>query len=90
MLGLLRFIRGFFGFWFALQALHVIEALAFLATSGSSNVDIGKFFAILLIKLTAFGISGFLFFWLRGFINRLNIKKGGVPHPALAQRKWAL
>lgn len=90
MLGLLRFIRGFFGIVFVLQAFQVVEAVVWLATPESAGADIGKFFALLLFKAIVLGICGFLFFWLRGLINRLYFKKHGVSHPALAEKKWSL
>jgi hypothetical protein len=90
MFGLLRITRGFFGFLFISKTLQVTLAVATLMTSINGSVDIGKFFALLLIELVALGISAFLFFWLRGFINRLHAKKTGFPHPALAQKRWAL
>lgn len=90
MLGLLRFIRGVCGFIFALQVIQVIEAVVFLSKSEAASIDIGGFFALLLIKVVFLVFFGFLFFWLRGFINRLHTKKYGTPHPALADKNWAL
>ena len=90
MLGLIRFIRGICGFVFALQAFHVIGAFTWLATPEANDVDLGKFFALLLFKLIFLAVSGFMFFWLRGVINKLHTKKHGTPHPALAKKKWAL
>ena len=90
MFGLLRFIRGICGFVFAIQVIHVIGAFAWLAKPEAVGVDIGKFFALLLFKAIFLAVAGFLFFWLRGLINRLHTKKHGTPHPALAEKKWAL
>ena len=90
MLGLLRFIRGVCGFVFALQIIHVIEAVVFLSKPEAASIDMGGFFALLLIKVVFLGLGGFLFFWLRGLINRLHTKKHGTPHPALADKNWAL
>lgn len=90
MFGLLRFIRGICGFMFALQVIHVLEAFAWLAKPEVIGVDMGKFFVLLLFKVVFLTIAGFLFFWLRGLINRLHMKKNGTPHPALAEKKWAL
>ncbi len=87
---LLRIIRGICGFVFALQIIHVIGAVALLAKPEAAGMDIGGFFAILLIKIVALGVSGFMFFWLRGIINRLHTRKHGTPHPALAEKKLAL
>jgi hypothetical protein len=90
MFGLLRFIRGVCGFVFAIQVIHVIEAAAWLTKPEAVGVDMGKFFALLLVKVIFLAVAGFLFFWLRGFINRLHTKKHGTPHPALAEKKSAL
>lgn len=90
MLELLRFIRGICGFVFAIQVIHVIEALAWLAKPEAVGVDMGKSFALLLFKVVFVAVAGFLFFWLRGLINRLHMNKHGTPHPALAKKKWAL
>lgn len=90
MFGLLRFIRGICGFVFALQVIQVIEAVAWLSKPEAGGIDMGKFFALVLIKVIVLGVSGFLFFWLRGVINSLHTKKHGTPHPALAGKKWAL
>lgn len=90
MFGLLRLIRGICGFVFALQVIHVIEAAAWLSKPEAVSVDMGKFFALLLVKVIFLAVAGFLFFWLRGLINRLHTKEHGAPHPALANKKWAL
>ncbi len=90
MFGLLRFIRGVCGFVFAIQIIHVIEAVTWLSKPEAVGVDMGKFFALLLVKAIFLAMAGFLFFGLRGFINRLHTKKHGTPHPALAEKKWAL
>lgn len=90
MFGLLRFIRGVCGFVFAMQVIHIIEAVAWLSKPEAVGVDMGKFFALLLVKAIFLAVAGFLFFWLRGLINRLHTKKHGTPHPALAEKKWAL
>jgi hypothetical protein len=90
MFGLLRLVRVVCGFVFVLQVIHLFEAVAWLTKPEADGADIGKFFALVLIKVIALGISGFLFFWFRGVINRLHVKKHGTPHPALAEKKWAL
>ena len=90
MFGLLRIIRGVCGFIFALQIFQVIEAVAWLFKPEAAGVDMGKFFALMLFKVTFLVVSGLLFFWLRGVINKLHMKKSGRPHPALAEKKWAL
>ncbi len=90
MFAALRFVRGVFGLFFALQVLQVIEGLALLFRPEAAGFDTGKIFALMLIKvvfLTAFGV---LFFWLRSLINKLHTKRTGSPHPALAEKRWAL
>ena len=90
MFALLRFIRGICGFVFVLQAIHLIEAVAWLSKPEAVGNDIGKLFALLLLKAIFLAVAGFLFFWLRGLINRMHTTKHGAPHPALAEKKWAL
>ncbi len=90
LFGLLRFIRGVFGFIFVLQLIHVIEAAASLLKPEAVNFDMGNFFALLLVKAAFFMAAGFLFFGLRWLINRIYINKYGIPHPSLAEKKWAL
>ncbi len=90
MFGLLRFIRGVCGLVFALQVIHVIEAFAWLSKLEAVGQDMGKFFALLLLKVIFLAVGGVLFFWLRGHINRSHQKMHGTPHPALAETKWAL
>lgn len=51
MLGPLRFVRGVYGFVFALQVIHVIEAVVFLSKPEAASIDMGGFFALLLIKV---------------------------------------
>ena len=88
MFGSLRVIRGICGFLFAIQIVHLIEAIPLLLKSEGGSLGAGL--ALALIKVIALVVFGFLFFWLRGFINRLHLKKHGVMHPALAGKKWAL
>lgn len=90
MFGLLRLIRAMCGFVFAIQVIHVIEAVAWLSKPEAIGVDMGKFFALLLFKVIFLVAAGLLFFWLRGLINLLHTKKNGRPHPALADKKWAI
>lgn len=87
---LLRIIRGFCGLVFALQLIYIIEAVLWLFAPEAVGVDMGKFFALLLLKAIYLAVAGFLFFWLRGLVNRLYTKKHGIPHPALAVKQWAL
>ena len=87
----LRVVRGIFGAVFALQILQVLEALLLLVTNYEAvNADIGKYFALLLIKTVVLAVAGFVFFWLRKLINNLHEKKYGEPHPSLATKKWNL
>ncbi len=44
----------------------------------------------LFFKVIAMALFGCLFFGLRSLTNKLHIKKHGVPHPALGEKKWAL
>lgn len=90
MFGLLRLVRGVCGFIFALQFFQVIQALAWVSSPEAAGVDMGKFFALLLIKVFVLIVSGLLFFGLRKAINWLHIKMKGAPHPALAKKTWAL
>lgn len=90
MFVLLRFIRGFCGFVFALQIIQLIESVTWLLKPESAGIDMSIFFALVLIKVVVLGASGFLFFWLRDLINNLYIKKHGTPHPSLADKKWSL
>lgn len=90
LFNLLRIIRALCGLVFALQIIQIIEAAIWVFTPEAVGVDMGKFFALLLLKIISLGVAGFLFFWLRGFINRLHTKKHDIPHPTLAVKKWAL
>jgi len=98
--GLLRFFRAVCGLVFALQCLQVMEAAAWLSKvmepdawiskPEAVDVDMDLFFVLFLIKAVVLAVSGLMFFWLRRVINRLHIRKHGVPHPALAEKEWAL
>ncbi|MFA5572776.1 MAG: hypothetical protein WDA42_06690 [Candidatus Bathyarchaeia archaeon] len=90
LFGLLRFIRGICGFIFALQVIHMVEAATTLLKPEAVSVDMGSFFALLFVKVIFLAVAGFLFFWLRGLINRMHTEKHGTPHPSLAEKKWAL
>ena len=90
MFGFLRLIRGFCGLVFAMQVVYLLEVVVWLTKPEADGADIGKLLALSLIKVIAMALSGWLFFWLRNLINRLHTKKHGVPHPALADKKWAL
>jgi hypothetical protein len=90
MFFILRFVRGISGAVFGLQILQVTFALLTLLMNFESIADVGGFFALLLIKVVVMVTSGIIFFWLRKVINNLYEKKFGLPHPALAEKKWNL
>ena len=86
MFGLLRVIRGFFGFIAAWQVFTLLPILSWVQNLGAVN---GKMMAILVMKLLIMGISFGAFFGLRLLINKLYIKRHGIKHPALV-KKWTL
>lgn len=69
MFGLLRLIRGFCGFLFAMQIIGLIPVLSWLQ---QPNAVTGGMLVTFLIKLLALAFFGWLFFWLRSSINRLH------------------
>lgn len=87
MFGLLRFIRGICGFLFAWQVVGLLPVLTWMQRPDAVT---GGMWTRVLIKAIALVLFGWLFFWLRGAINRLHTKRHGAPHPALAENKWAL
>lgn len=87
MFGLLRLIRGFCGFLFAMQIFGLLPVLTWLQQPDAIT---GGMWALVTIKVLALALFGWLFFGLRSIINRLHTKKHGVPHPVLAEKKWAL
>jgi hypothetical protein len=88
MTGLLRVIRGLIGLLIVLQPFGlVINLLWLLPNPGADN---GYEIASLLYRLALLAVSVGLFLGLRRIINRLYLKKHGVPHPTLAQRRWVL
>jgi len=86
MFGLLRFIRGFCGFLFAMQIVDLFPVLTWLKQPDAVT---GNMLALVFIKVVAMAIFGAMFFWLRNLINRLFTKRHGIPHPALV-KQWAL
>ena len=86
MFGLLRLIRGFFGFIAAWQVLGILPVLSWLQDLGAVN---GNMMAILLVKSLFMALSFGAFFGLRALINKLHIKRHGIQHPAL-EKQWAL
>jgi len=87
MFGLLRFIRGFCGFYFALQIFGLLPVFTWL--QNPSAVTSGMW-AHVFIKIILLALFGGLFFGLRKLINKFYLKKHGVLHPTLGDRKWAL
>ena len=87
MFAFFRLIRGICGFIFASQ---IIGLLPIITWAQEPNAVTGEMWALVFIKLGALLIFGWLFIWLRCVINRLHVKKFGKPHPALANKKWAL
>jgi len=87
MFGFLRFIRGFCGILFAWQIIGLFPVLTWLQQPDAAT---GEMWARVLIKVIAMALFGWLFFWLRNLINRLYAKKHSMPHPVLAEKKWAL
>lgn len=84
----LRVIRAIFGVLFASQVLQVFEAISLIVEPGSA--DVGKIYAIILVKTVVMLLSLAAFFGLRNLINWVHIKRKGAPHPALATKKWSL
>ena len=87
MFAFLRLVRGICGFLFASQIIGLLPVLTWLQ---HPNVITGEMWALVVVKVVATLVFGWLFIWLRGVINRLHVKKLGKPHPALAVKKWAL
>ena len=81
MIGLCRVVRGLIGFLMLMQLFGLVISLLWLPGYG-----IGSF----LYRVALLVISGGLFFGLRHIINRLYLNKHGVPHPTLAEQRWAL
>ena len=88
MTGILRIVRCVCGFLFALQVVHLIGAA--LQLLNSEEISMGAFVGLAFLKVIALVVFGFLFFWIRNFINHNHFKRHGVKHPSLAGNKWAL
>jgi len=88
-LGVLRLIRVLCGFLFGWLVLGLLNGLV-LYRLIHHDADSDLMVEFFLIKAIFIALFGGLFFWLRGVINRLHIKKHGTPHPALAKNKWNL
>jgi hypothetical protein len=88
MTGLLRVIRGLIGLLIVLQPFGLVINLLWLLPN--PGADHGYEMASLLYRLALLAVSVGLFLGLRRIINRLYLKKHGVAHPTLAQRRWVL
>lgn len=86
MFGLLRFIRGFFGFIAGWQVLGLLPVLSWLQNLSAVN---GNMMGILVVKLFFMALSLGAFFGLRSLINKLYMKRHNTQHPALV-KPWAL
>ena len=69
MFGILRFIRGFCGFIFAMQIVSLFSALSWLQQPSAIT---GNMLAMLFIKLIALVIFGAAFIYGRKGINYLD------------------
>ncbi len=87
MMGLLRVVRGFVGFLLLMQIFGLVISLLWIQHPAAAH---GHGLASVLSRFAFLLFSGGLFFGLRTVINRLHLKKHGVPHPALADKPWAL
>ncbi len=86
MFALLRFVRGIFGLIAGMQVLGLLPIFSWLQDPGAVT---GNMMAIVLIKLLFMGLAFGTFFGSRVLINKLHLKRHGIPHPAL-EKKWAL
>jgi uncharacterized membrane protein len=88
MFFILRTIRAIFGIISVLNLLQILTGTIFLINNMSEIDDIGKYFALLLLKIIIFSASGFAFLWMRIFINKIHEKKHGKKHPAFDEKPW--
>ena len=88
MFFILRTIRAIFGIISVLNLLQILTGTIFLINNMSEIDDIGKYFALLLLKIIIFSASGFAFLWMRKFINKIHEKKHGKKHPAFDEKLW--
>lgn len=82
MIFLFQSMRVLWGIFFILQIFGIFASLVWLGRSSESR-DIILF----LLRILALVVSGKIFFWLRGVIDRLHLKRYGVPHPSFAPKK---
>lgn len=87
MFGILRIVRAIAGLGFFFQLIGLFPALTWL--QDTSAVD-SKMVAFMGIKILLALVFGAIFFGMRLLINWLHIKKDGEPHPALANKSFAL
>jgi len=87
VISLLSIIRWVCGFVFALMVLQVLEGMAWLLKPEAANVNMGSFYAFVLVKMIVIVVTGFIFFWLRGVISRLNTKKNDSLSTDVTEKK---
>jgi hypothetical protein len=88
MIGLFRAVRGLIGLLIVLQLFGLVINLLWLLPQPGAAHAYGM--GSLLYRLALLLVSGALFFGLRRIINRSYLRRHGVPHPTLADRRWAL
>lgn len=88
MIGLFRIARAFIGFLILLQIFGIAINLLWLLPKPDVANEYG--IASLLYRSVLLLFSCGLFFGIRRVINRLYLNRHGVPHPALAKKRWAL
>jgi len=62
MFWLMRIFRGVCGVLFAMQVIHVIEAILWISKIEVAELEMGGFYLLLSFKIIVLGVSGFLFF----------------------------
>ena len=87
MFAFLRVIRGFVGLLVVLLVFGLVPVLTWLQQPSAVT---GYMYGQLFVKIVFLLLFGGLFFGLRSIINRLHLKMRGVPHPVLAEKRWAL
>lgn len=83
----LRIVRGIIGFVFGVQIIGLFPIITWLQDTSAIT---GNMIAVLVLKVVLGVLCGVVFFWMRRLINKLHTKKHGVPHPALAEKRFAL
>jgi len=87
-MGFIRVLRGLIGLLLLMQIFGLIINLLWLLPNSGEAAGYGM--GSIVYRLVLFLVSIGLFMGLRRVINRMYLKKHGVPHPTLAQRPWAL